>query len=28
VTINWRAGGIDALLRSALPAPEKLKEAA
>jgi hypothetical protein len=28
VTINWRAGGIDALLRSALPAPEMMKEAA
>ena len=28
VTINWRAGGIDVLLRSALPAPEMMKEAA
>jgi DNA invertase Pin-like site-specific DNA recombinase len=28
VTINWRAGGFDALLRSALPAPEMMKEAA
>jgi hypothetical protein len=27
VTINWRAGGIDALLRSALPPPDMMKEA-
>ncbi|MFY8083984.1 MAG: hypothetical protein ACOVN7_09665 [Rubrivivax sp.] len=28
VTIHWRSGGVAALLRSALPAPEMMKEAA